>query len=237
MVARGDLGVEIPIQQVTNAQKEMVAACNAVGKPVIVATQMLESMAKNPRPTRAEVADVTNAVYDGADCVMLSGETAKGHFPVEAVKMMNEIIESAEGYAKSDSIGVATPKRYVGKEGCTEDAIARAAVTASETEGAAAILVLTNHFSLPPLVSAYRPDVPIVTFCPSAKIGRQLQIYRGVHPVVGLGGVSWAKRPEYAVQTAKEMQFVKSGDEVVVVSVQDSDTMGRTATMTIVEVP
>jgi hypothetical protein len=96
---------ELPIQQVTNAQKEMVAACNAVGKPVIVATQCLESMTKSPRPTCTEVADVTNAVYDGADCIMLSGETAKGKYPIESVRMMNEIIYSAKMYLKSGGHG------------------------------------------------------------------------------------------------------------------------------------
>ena len=187
MVARGDLGVEIPIHQVTNAQKEMIAACNAVGKPVIVATQMLESMAKNPRPTRAEVSDVSNAVFDGADAVMTSGETAKGKYPIETIKMMNEIILSAERFSliRPDLVGRDRPlfshSRQPGVKGDTggiEASVAKAAVAAASKRGAVAILVLlTVESDLARLLAAYRPDVPVVVFAPSAKIARQLVRY------------------------------------------------------------
>jgi pyruvate kinase len=200
---------------------------------------MLESMQKSPRPTRAEVADVTNAVYDGADCVMLSGETAKGKFPTETVKFMNEIILSAERYASSDSVGhPAKPVSFMSPK--TDDgAIAKAAVTAAHERNASAILVLTNHGTLPPLVSANRPKVPIIAFCPSAKIGRLLQVYRGIHPVVNadLAGASTTKRAEHAVEDAKRMGYVEAGDEVVIVSMDDDDYLGKTANMMIVTVP
>jgi pyruvate kinase len=227
-----DLGVELPLQQVTNAQKEMVAACNTVGKPVIVATQMLESMAKNPRPTRAEVSDVTNAIYDGADCVMLSGESAKGKYPVESVKMMNEIILSAERFARDNDV-ICKIDRFEGP--ATKDAsIARAAVSAAHTEHVKAILALTTHGSLPALLSAYRPQVPILTFCANGKVGRQLMIYRGVHPVLSSGTKG---KMEEVVQSAKNMGFLRTGDDVVVVSVEESDEIGRNPTMKIVSVP
>ncbi|KAI2499574.1 pyruvate kinase [Fragilaria crotonensis] len=228
MVARGDLGVELPLQQVTNAQKEMVAACKSVGKPVIVATQMLESMAKNPRPTRAEVADVTNAIYDGADCVMLSGETAKGKYPVESVKIMNDIILSAERYASEGGVGGASVRRFEAPDASFMGAIAKAAVTAADTQQATAILVSTlKDGTLPALVSAYRPQVPILCFCDNAKLGRQLMIYRGIHPIVGTGSL------EEAVEDAKKLGFVKVGDSVVYV---DVDTQHDTATMKLVHV-
>ena len=231
MVARGDLGVEIPLTQVTNAQKEMIAACNAVGKPVIVATQMLESMAKNPRPTRAEVADVTNAVYDGADCVMTSGETAKGKFPTDTIRTMNEIILAAERYQSSiKAIGHRhTPISYVGDK-TPDSAVAKAAVAAAHERECTAILVLTHHGTLPPLVAAYRPSVPIYAFCPTPKIARHLQVYRGIYPVVGLDNVV------SAVEQTRAMGFLNSGEEVVVVSMDDTP-LGRTASLHIAVVP
>jgi len=237
MVARGDLGVEIPIQQVTNAQKEMVASCNAAGKPVIVATQMLESMAKNPRPTRAEVADVTNAVYDGADAVMLSGETAKGKYPVDTIKMMNEIICSAEQFQLSGSLASpGAPSRYQGNNS-REAAIAKAAVTAVEERQAAAILVLTSGGTMARMVSANRPNVPIVTFCPNAKVARQLIVSRGIHPIVGLSETLPEDRPATAIQQAKNMGFVQTGDEVVVVTMEVNEDLGNFATMKIASIP
>jgi len=240
MVARGDLGVEIPIQQVTNAQKEMVAACNAVGKPVIVATQMLESMAKNPRPTRAEVSDVTNAVYDGADAVMTSGETAKGKYPDDTLRTMNEIIHCAEQYASSGSLGSSyvnhggNKSLYMGGKDM-DDAVAKGAVEASLANGSKAILVVTDTGDLPPLLAAYRPNCPIVTFCPSGKIGRQLILHRGIYPVIGLNEVSEANKSAAAMEEAEKMGFVSSGDSVVIVYVDEK--FGRSANFTMAYVP
>jgi len=244
MVARGDLGVEIPIHLVTNAQKEMIAACNAAGKPVIVATQMLESMAKNPRPTRAEVSDVSNAVFDGADAVMTSGETAKGKYPVETVKMMNEIIQGAEKFA------VARPHlvnpSYGGGEfysssstGSARSSIAKAAVTAANKRNAAAILVLSsNKCILARLVSANRPNVPIVVFVESAKMARQLILFRGIHPVVGkLTGITTHKRPTLALRYAKDMGFVEDGDDVVIVGMESEENTEDFGMMKVTKVP
>ena len=239
MVARGDLGVEIPIQQVTNAQKEMIAACNAVGKPVIVATQMLESMAKNPRPTRAEVSDVTNAVYDGADAVMTSGETAKGKYPDETIKMMNDIILSAEHYVSSGSLGSLYAQHggnkslYSGEKNMNT-AVAKAAVTASLSYDAKAILVLSETGNLSPLVAAFRPNCPIVSFCSSGKAGRQLNLFRGIYPVIGLEDASDEDRSAAAMKEAEAMGFVSSGDSVVLISVGSS---GTTSNFAIASIP
>jgi pyruvate kinase len=181
MVARGDLGVELPIQEVTNAQKEMITACNVAGKPVIVATQMLESMTKNPRPTRAEVSDVSNAVHDGADALMTSGETAKGKYPIETVKMMNEIILKTERYINNHP-NLAARERFLTNLSYRDDdshsietSIAKAAVAATSNKNLTAIVVVDlRETKLSILISAYRPRVPIIVFTSSAKIARQM---------------------------------------------------------------
>lgn len=221
------MGVEIPIQQVTNAQKEMVAACNAVGKPVIVATQMLESMAKNPRPTRAEVSDVTNAVYDGADAVMTSGETAKGKYPDLTIKTMNEIILSAEQYAASGSLaglGSEKPSSYIGDSNDPLSAAAKGAVAASSANDTKAILVFTEDGKLPSLVAAYRPNCPIVSFCPTSKVARQQILTRGIYPVVGLQNIEGgAEKLDVAITEVERMGFVSKGDSVVSIFADSGD--------------
>ena len=185
-------------------------------------------MAKNPRPTRAEVADVTNAIYDGADCVMLSGETAKGKYPVQVVQTMNEIIASAERFTKTSMPGpnLAARERFVYGQEYRDDtsvdaAVAKAAVTAAEERDASAIVVLTSEGSLPRMIAAYRPNIPVLAFCPSAKVARQLMLHRGIHPIhIGdlISAQLGVKRPARAIQYAKQFGMVQEGENVVVVT-------------------
>lgn len=245
MVARGDLGVEIPIYDVTIAQKKIVSACNAVGKPVIVATQMLETMANNPRPTRAEVSDVTNAVSDGADCVMLSGETAKGLYPVETVRTMTDIIRSAEAFEVDLSSRSGHGHRHSELELQREkvrdrspvEAVAMAAVKAAELSEAKAIIVMTHTGDTARVVAKYRPSMSILCFCPNYKVGRQLMIYRGCHPYMGRLDLAFADRPAAAMTEAVNMGFLKANDKYVVVMSEESDVLGKFTTMRIGDVP
>lgn len=181
MVARGDLGVEVPLEEVVIWQKEMVERCIAAaeGKPVIVATQMLESMQKAPRPTRAEVADVTNAVLDGADAVMLSGESANGKFPVDSLKMMRSIIGKTENWMPP----LVNMEQMFDETENKEDAMAASAVFTAEKINAGSIIVSGDETGdITRLVSKYRPSMPIVSILSSVKVARQLTIHRGVYP-------------------------------------------------------
>eukprot|EP00992_Anisonema_acinus_P011514 TRINITY_DN7471_c0_g1_i1.p1 TRINITY_DN7471_c0_g1~~TRINITY_DN7471_c0_g1_i1.p1 ORF type:complete len:529 (+),score=139.51 TRINITY_DN7471_c0_g1_i1:59-1645(+) len=183
MVARGDLGIEIPAEKVFAAQKMMIANCNIAGKPVICVTQMLESMTGNPRPTRAEVSDVANAILDGADCVMLSGETAKGKYPVEAASMMARIVVQAQlsqnERAMFDQIRLCQPHPVEQR-----DVIAQSSVNTAFEVGAMGIIVLSNTGTSAALIAKYRPGCPIFAVTSNEQNARQLLLHRGVFPVL-----------------------------------------------------
>ncbi|KAF8560264.1 pyruvate kinase [Imleria badia] len=244
MVARGDLGIEIPASQVFLAQKMMIAKCNIAGKPVIVATQMLESMTYNPRPTRAEISDVANAVLDGADCVMLSGETAKGSYPVESVLMMAEtclLAEAAICYPPLyDELRAIQPRPTE-----TVETVAIAAVAAASEQNASAILVLSTSGNTARLVSKYRPLVPIITVTRNEQTARQIHLYRGCYPFWypeprGVHESQWQKdvdnRIRFGLKNALELNLIKTGTTIVAVQGWKGG-LGHTNTLRILSVP
>src|SRR5207253_1737412 len=179
MVARGDLGVEIPLEQVPAVQKRLIAQARAAGKPVVTATEMLESMRSNPRPTRAEASDVANAVYDGADAVMLSGETASGAYPLESVQMMDRIVLAAESSMRAQRIRTEMREATTSPVGFP-DVIAQVATRAARESGASLIVVFTLSGTTARLLSHYRPEVPIVAFSPNQEVRRRLSLLWGV---------------------------------------------------------
>ncbi|XP_045122884.1 pyruvate kinase-like isoform X4 [Portunus trituberculatus] len=226
MIARGDLGIEIPAEKVFIAQKQMLARCNKVGKPVICATQMLESMVKKPRPTRAEVSDVGNAIMDGADCVMLSGETAKGDYPLVCVRTMANIAREAEAALWHKQLFVELSQVPMPTDSTHTTAIA--SVEASFKAMASAIIVITTTGRSAHLVSKYRPRCPIMAVTRFPQVARQAHLHRGIIPIhytvpqKAERVEDWMDdvnaRVDYAVAFGKQRGFVKSGDPVVVVT-------------------
>jgi len=234
MVARGDLGVEIPIERVANAQKMMIRECNYAGKPVITATQMLDSMINFPRPTRAEATDVANAVMDGTDCVMLSGETANGKYPIESVKTMHKICLETEKVIEYRALYTGLRKRIIAKQDgniSVPESICSSAVKTSWDLGAALIIVLSDSGNAVRFVSKYRPHCPIICVTASPLTGRQVLISRSAYPFLVESMHGTEQLIERAVQYAKEKGYVKSGELVVTTSGNIEGMSGSTNIM------
>jgi pyruvate kinase len=213
MVARGDLAVETSIEEVPVVQKRIIALCNRLGRPVITATQMLESMVEHRRPTRAEAADVANAVFDGSDALMLSGETAIGAYPVEAVATMAAIAEHAESALPYEQVLAARLSEHTGD---TSEAIAVAAVEAAQTIGAAAIVAATESGSTARRVSRLRPRQPIVAVTHVERTWRQLTLVWGVQPVLVERVTDLDLLVTQGVRAARALGLAGPGDRVVV---------------------
>ncbi len=212
MVARGDLGVEIPAEEVPTVQKDIIKKCNYVGKPVITATQMLDSMINNPRATRAEVADVYNAIFDGTDAIMLSGETAAGKYPIEAVQTMGIIAEAAESRLASD---FRTRSKYINDKSMTS-AVSLSTVQIADSLNAKAILTPTSSGYTARRISKYRPNCDIVAYTDKEYVQRRLSLVWGVeaYKIDVFSDVELLYKE--VINSAKEHMHVKDGDIVVI---------------------
>jgi len=225
MVARGDLGVEMPLEKVPGVQKQMTRSGRAAGKPVVVATQMLESMISSPVPTRAEVSDVATAIFEGADAVMLSAESAAGQYPVEAVATMNRIAEEVEGDPLFRNI---LDAQRAEPEATGADAIADAARHIADTLDLAAVVCWTSSGSTGLRVARERPRPPIVALSPNIATGRRLSVVWGVHCVVTEDAHDQDDMVERACRIAFKEGFAKAGQRVIVVAGVPLGTPGAT---------
>ncbi len=223
MVARGDLGVETPAEQVPMHQKRILRACNRAGKPAITATQMLQSMMNSPRPTRAEASDVANAVLDGTDAVMLSGETATGHYPVEAVRVMESVATIAEQNLECEEW-----LRRVGAATSPSEAIARATVEIAIELNASAIITSTVSGHTARMVARYRPGVPTLAATPDPAVCRQMALVWGVMPLLVPEYTSTDEMIAYTSRAAREAGLVQPGDRVVITAGVPAGGEGRT---------
>jgi pyruvate kinase len=225
MVARGDLGVEIPTEDVPLIQKLLIHKCNQVGKPVITATQMLESMIVNPRPTRAEASDIANAIMDGTDAIMLSGETASGQYPVEAVTTMQKIALRTEQDLKYQAS--LRPGDWKAQP-TTTAAISHASAQIAHELSASAIITITQSGYTPRMISKYRPDVPVIAVTPSQKTARQSQLLWGVYPVVDAVSQNSDQMVDESVRAAVEAGMIAPGDLVVLTAGVPVGSQGTT---------
>jgi pyruvate kinase len=215
MVARGDLGVEIPAEDVPGWQKDIVRECRIAGKPVIIATQMLESMIGSPTPTRAEASDVATSVYDGADAVMLSAESASGSYPVEAVAMMDRIISHTEGHRSYRPIVHALEQ---GDHPTVAHAVAASAAALAASIGAAAMVAFTDSGNTATRVARERSRVPIVGVTPDERTARRLALLWGVHSVKSACISSFGEMVEQAVRHTQNEGFARPGQNIVVIA-------------------
>ena len=235
MVARGDLGVEIPPEEVPFIQKRIINKCNHAFKPVITATQMLDSMMRNPRPTRAEVTDIANAIYDGTDAIMLSGETAVGKHPIEALKMMVGVAKATEMHL---DYGLLLKEGQENKHKGISNAVSFSAVTTADNVNAKLILTSTYSGGTARLISMYRPEAQIVGLSPNENILRKMQILWGVHPLYVKEADSTDEILQNAVDVVKENNMVSAKDIVVVTGggPASKNTAGVTNMIKVVEV-